>query len=64
MQSVTPLMFGSPDGKLNNNFWELDILNIFLKAWIFKRLKNEFVKSEPLKVWKAGKTLQDLHQDG
>ena len=47
-------MFGSPDGKLNNNLWELDILNIFLKGWIFERLKNWFVKSEPVNVWKAG----------
>ena len=43
-------MFGSPDGKLNNNLWKLDILNIFLKAWIFERLKNELVKSEPANV--------------
>ena len=57
-------MSGSRDGKLNNNFWELDILNIFLKAWIFKRLKNGFIKSEPLKVLKVGKTLQNLHQNG
>ena len=59
-----PLMFGSPDGKLNNNFWELDILNTFLKVWIFEQLKNGFIKCAPVKVWKAGKTLQNLHQDG
>ena len=51
-------MFGLPDGKLNNNLWELDILNIFLKAWIFERLKNRLVKSEPANMWNAGKTLQ------